>query len=157
MQVTTDAEHKFELSLQLDLLDDAYKLAVAADSELKWKQVGDYALTKWNVGMAEECLASAHDLSGLMLVYHATGNRDGLARVADMAASTQQNNMAFLSAFVANDTQKCLQLLSGPEAAFFSRTFMDNNSMQAAAEQWKQSVHQEGMGKIARAIATPVE
>ena len=41
--MSTDAEHRFELALQLADLDLAHQLAKEAQSEHKWKQLADLA------------------------------------------------------------------------------------------------------------------
>lgn len=58
MQITTDPEHKFELAIALDELEVALELAKATPSpenEVKWKMVGDTALSRWKFGLAREC------------------------------------------------------------------------------------------------------
>jgi coatomer subunit beta' len=57
LQVTTDLEHKFELTLQLgrllgsDAEDGAYEIANKLESAAKWKAVGEQALLQWNVNL----------------------------------------------------------------------------------------------------------
>lgn len=58
LAVTNDREHRFELSLQLNLLDDAYALAESEtnDPDQKWKQVSDLALLSGEFAIAESCM-----------------------------------------------------------------------------------------------------
>jgi coatomer subunit beta' len=47
LQVTTEPDHKFDLSLQLDELNSALEIVCSlsdAEAETKWKSVGDRAL-----------------------------------------------------------------------------------------------------------------
>jgi len=44
--MTPDLDHKFELALGLNKVDDAFKIAQESDSAEKWKQVGDIALSR---------------------------------------------------------------------------------------------------------------
>jgi coatomer subunit beta' len=47
--LTTDMDHKFELSVLLGRVDDALKCAHELKSVEKWKSLGDLALKNWNV------------------------------------------------------------------------------------------------------------
>ena len=78
--------------------------------------------------MAEHCLKSAKDLSGLLLLYSARGSVGGLTALAADALAGGKHNVAFLARFLLGDLAGCVQLLidSGriPEAAFFARTYV---------------------------------
>lgn len=91
LEVTTDPDHKFELSLQLDDLDSAVEIARGLpeqEAESKWKQLGDRALTVWRFDLARECFEKAGDLSALMLLLLATGDRKGLNGLAKKAGKS---------------------------------------------------------------------
>lgn len=88
MQVTTDPDHKFDLSLSLDDLDGALDIARSIpgpEAEVKWKAVGDRALAVWRFDLARECYEASGDLGALMLLYTSTGERDKLASLAEAA------------------------------------------------------------------------
>lgn len=85
LEVSTDAEQKFDLAIQLGKLDIATELARELDSEARWRNLGDVALSNWKFDLAEECLQKAKDLSGLLLFYSSSNNRDGMRKVADEA------------------------------------------------------------------------
>ena len=88
LQVTTDPDHKFDLSLQLDDLDTATEIARSLpeiESETKWKALGDRALALWRFDLARESFEKAGDLSALMLLLLATGDREGLRELAAKA------------------------------------------------------------------------
>ena len=90
LQVTTDPDHKFDLSLQLDDLDAAVEIARTVpelEAEAKWKQIGDRALAVWRFDLARESFEKAGDLSALMLLLLAIGDRDGLAKLAATAGA----------------------------------------------------------------------
>ena len=57
------------------------------EAELKWKALGDRALTVWRFDLARECFEKANDLSALMLLMSATGDRTGLQALAEKAGS----------------------------------------------------------------------
>jgi coatomer subunit beta' len=70
LQVTTDPDHQFDLSLQLDDLDTAVKIArsvLEPEVETKWRVIGDRALTVWRVDLARESFEKAGALSALAI------------------------------------------------------------------------------------------
>lgn len=90
MQITTDPEHKFDLSLQLDDLDTAVEIVRSIpeiEAEMKWKSLGDRALAVWRFDLARESFEKANDLSALMLLLLSTGDRAGLQKLAASAGT----------------------------------------------------------------------
>lgn len=88
LQVTTDPDHKFDLSLQLDDLETAISIARSipeAEAETKWKSLGDRALAAWRFDLARESFEKANDLSALMLLLLSIGDKDGLEQLAASA------------------------------------------------------------------------
>ena len=67
--MSTDPDHRFELSIGLDKLEIALAMATELDSEQKWKQLGDKALAKGSFTIAEECFDRAGDLNTLLLIF----------------------------------------------------------------------------------------
>lgn len=130
LQVTTDPDHQFDLSLQLDDLDTAVKIArsvLEPEAETKWKAIGDRALTVWRFDLAREAFEKAGDLSALMLLLLSTGDREGLQKLAATAEKKGANNLAFATLFQLGDAKPCVDLLvktnRAPEAALFARTY----------------------------------
>lgn len=75
----------------MDDLDTALEIAQATpdpESEVKWKAVGDKALSVWKFGMAKKCYTKAGDVSALLLLGLATGDRSGLEELAKEAGRT---------------------------------------------------------------------
>jgi coatomer subunit beta' len=54
-ELTPDQDHKFDLALVLNRVDEAHKIAEAQQSNEKWRKVGDIALSRGNFTMAEDC------------------------------------------------------------------------------------------------------
>ena len=84
LQVTSDPDHKFDLSLQLDDLDTALEIARSIpdlEAETKWKALGDRALAVWRFDLARESFEKANDLSALMLLLLSTGDTAGLQKL----------------------------------------------------------------------------
>lgn len=86
--MTTDPDHKFDLALTLDDLDTAVEIARSVpdnEAEVKWKALGDRALAVWRFDLARESFEKAGDLSALMLLLLATGERAGIKALAEKA------------------------------------------------------------------------
>ncbi|KAI0960647.1 hypothetical protein AcW1_005111 [Taiwanofungus camphoratus] len=163
LQVTTDPDHKFDLSLQLDDLDAAVEIARSVpelEAETKWKSIGDRALAVWRFDLARESFEKAGDLSALMLLLLATGDRDGLAKLAATAEQKGQNNLAFASLLQLGDPKACVDLLvkthRAPEAAMFARTYVPSK-VPEAVHAWRTDLQEKGRPKLSSAIAHPAE
>lgn len=106
MQVTSDPDHKFDLSLQLDDLDAAVDIVRAIpenEAETKWKALGDRALSVWRFDLAREAFERANDLSASMLLLLSTGDREGLQQLAATAgASFRVYSIGFV-----DDARRC--------------------------------------------------
>jgi coatomer subunit beta' len=159
LQVTTDLDHKFDLSLQLDDLDTALGIvreAPESESEAKWKSLGDRALAVWRFDLAREAFDKAGDLTALMLLLLSTGDRQGLEALASKAETQGQNNLAFAAVWQLGDADKCVDLLvkteRAPEAALFARTYAPSQAPKAV-EAWKADL--KARPKIAASIAEP--
>ncbi|KAK0491647.1 coatomer protein [Armillaria novae-zelandiae] len=161
LQVTTDPDHKFDLSLQLDDLDTAIEIARSIpelEAEAKWKSLGDRALTVWRFDLARESFEKAGDLSALMLLLLAIGDRDGLKALSSKAAEKGLNNLAFASLFQLGDANSCVDLLvktqRAPEAALFARTYAPSQ-VPKAVDAWQADLKTKNRPKIAASVAHP--
>ncbi|KAF9034097.1 coatomer protein [Panaeolus papilionaceus] len=161
IQVTTDPDHKFDLALSLDDLDTATQIARTVpenEAEVKWKALGDRALTVWRFDLAKESFEKANDLSALMLLLLSTGDREGLAELAKKAEEKGQNNLAFAITLQLGDVAGCTDLLiktqRAPEAAIFARTYGPSHAPKALAA-WKAELTSKGRSKLAATIADP--
>ena len=61
--------------------------------------------------LAEECLSHAADLSGLLLLYSALGDAEGMTKLASLAREQGKNNVTFLCLFMLGKLEECIQLL----------------------------------------------
>ncbi|OSC97980.1 coatomer beta [Trametes coccinea BRFM310] len=163
LQVTTDPDQKFELSLQLDDLDAAVEIARSVpelEAETKWKAIGDRALTVWRFDLARESFEKAGDLSALMLLLLAIGDREGLAKLAKQAEEKGQNNLAFATLLQLGDPKPCVDLLikthRAPEAAMFARTYAPSKAPEAV-KAWRADLQAKNRTKLAAAVADPSE
>ncbi|KAJ2077279.1 Coatomer subunit beta' [Coemansia sp. RSA 988] len=160
LEVTTDPEQRFDLAVQLNKLEIAYSLAEESDAEAKWRIVGDCALRTWNFDLAERCMGKAKDLSGLLLLYSASGNRTGMEKLAKQAEDAGANNIAFACYQSLQQDEKCLDLLLRieriPEAALFARTYLPGR-VDGIVRQWRALLDGLDKHKAAEAIASPAD
>ena len=160
LKVATDPEHRFDLALGLGDLQQAVAIARQADTEHKWKTVGDAALTGWDVKLAQECFVKAKDLGSLLLLYSATSDTAGLRELAQLAEDAASNNVAFSALWQLGDTQACIDLLVKTsrfaEAVLFSQTYKPSTTP-GLVKQWKGALEGEGKVKVARLLGCPPE
>ncbi|MGH0174991.1 UNVERIFIED_CONTAM: hypothetical protein FKN15_069757 [Acipenser sinensis] len=159
LAVSSDPEHRFELALQLGELKIAYQLAVEAESEQKWKQLAELAISKCQFGLAQECLHHAQDYGGLLLLATASGNATMVNKLAEAAEKDGKNNVAFMTYFLQGKLDHCLELLirTGrlPEAAFLARTYLPSQ-VSRVVKLWRESLSKVNQ-KAAASLADPTE
>jgi coatomer subunit beta' len=128
LAIATDDNYKFDLSVQLGKLDYAMAIAQTLDTPHRWKQLGELALSNGDVQVAEDCYMKGKDLSGLLLIYTAKADADGMEKLVPMAKEEGKMNIAFLVLFLLGRTAECLTLLCEssryPEAALLARTYV---------------------------------
>jgi len=166
LQVSTDPDHRFELALDLKNLEIAHtvlnQLETGEDStdiQSKWRRLGDLALTQGQVALAQSCAERSSDLSGLLLLYSSSGDREGMISLAEKAKNAGRSNVAFLAYFVTGQLDSCVQVLLDtnriPEAAFFARTYLPSR-ISSVLELWKNDLKKVNE-KAAEALADPVK
>jgi coatomer subunit beta' len=118
-------------------------IATEVQSESKWKQLGELAMSTGKLDMAEECLLHAMDLSGLLLLYSSLGDADGITKLASVAKEQGKNNVSFLCFFMLGKLEECLQLLIEsnriPEAALMARSYLPSKVPEIIAL-WKKDL-----------------
>ncbi|CAB1317705.1 unnamed protein product [Coregonus sp. 'balchen'] len=159
LAVSSDSEHRFELALQLGELKIAYQLAVEAESEQKWKQLAELAISKCQFSLAQECLHHAQDYGGLLLLATASGNAAMVGKLAEGAERDGKNNVAFMTYFLQGKLDHCLELLIRtnrlPEAAFLARTYLPSQ-VSRVVKLWRESLAKVNQ-KAAESLADPTE
>ncbi|KAE9984454.1 hypothetical protein EG328_008753 [Venturia inaequalis] len=159
LEISTDSEHRFDLALDLGQLDIALAIADKEGAgDHKWRSVGDKALEGWDVKTAESCFWHAKDLGSLLLLYSASGDREGLRRLADAAQSAAQFNCQFQALWLLNDVDACIKCLSDTsrfaEAVFFAQTYKPSAAPKAV-QAWKASLEKDGKGRVAKVLGMP--
>ncbi|PSS07451.1 Coatomer subunit beta-2 like, partial [Actinidia chinensis var. chinensis] len=159
LEVATDPDYRFELAIQLGKLEVAKEIATGSQSESKWKQLGELALSTGMLEMAEDCLKSAMDLSGLLLLYSSLGDAEGILKLASLAKENGKNNVAFLCLFMLGKLEECLQLLVDsnriPEAALMARSYLPSKVSEIVAI-WRKDLNKVNP-KAAESLADPEE
>jgi len=95
-----DVDHKFELALQLNKINEAYGLALKENNINKWKQIGDLALINGHFQIAIDSLKAANDINGLFLIFSSLGMKDELKSLAEKAIESTRYNIAFSCYFL---------------------------------------------------------
>ncbi|KAI8544408.1 hypothetical protein RHMOL_Rhmol08G0294200 [Rhododendron molle] len=159
MEVATDPDYRFDLAIQLGKLEVAQEIATGAQSESKWKQLGELAMSKGLLELAEACLKNAMDLSGLLLLYSSLGDAEGLLELASLAKENGKNNVAFLCLFMLGKLEECIQLLIDsnriPEAALMARSYLPSKVSEIVAI-WRKDLNKVNP-KAAESLADPEE
>ncbi|XP_042446952.1 coatomer subunit beta'-1-like isoform X1 [Zingiber officinale] len=157
LEVATDPNYRFDLAVQLGRLEIAKVIAIELQSESKWKQLGELAMSTGKLEMAEECLLHAMDLSGLLLLYSALGDAEGITELSSLAKEQGKNNVAFLSLFILGKLEDCLQLLVDsnriPEAALMARSYLPSQVSKIVSI-WKKDLSKVNP-KAADSLADP--
>jgi coatomer subunit beta' len=158
LEVATDQEHRFDLSLALNRLDIALEIARVADVDHKWKTVGDAAMNAWDLLLAQKCFTHAKDLGSLLLLYTSSSNADGLRNLAEQASAAGLHNVAFSALWNLGDIDACIDLLSRTnrlaEAVLFAHTYKPSHAPTLVAR-WKESLESSGKNKVSRLIGVP--
>jgi coatomer subunit beta' len=114
-----------------------------ADIQFKWKQLGDLALTCGEMELSKKCAEKAGDLSGLLLMYSAYGDRKAMGELATKARQVGKFNVAFAAAYILGDVHQCVDMLLDigrvPEAALFARTYVPSRIGEVVAV-WKKEL-----------------
>jgi len=165
MAVTLDPDHKFDLALELNKIDEAHALILETPEEdisntdtiAKWKRLSDAALKQNNFTLTEAASIASDDFSGLLLLYSATGNLKGVEELATLATKARKINVAFVANLLLGKVEQCADLLLEskrlPEAAFFARTYLPSR-VEEIVSLWKQDLAKV-TESAANALASP--
>jgi len=166
-EVTTDLDHKFDLSIELNKIDLAHEILLktpeedkeATETQAKWKRLSDAALKENNFGLCEAASVASNGYSDLLLLYSAVGNLDGMKRLATLAAAGGKTNVAFVAYLLTGNVEACADLLIStrrlPEAAFFVRTYLPSRIDEVVAI-WKKDLASVSES-AAKSLAAPTD
>ncbi|CAO3657574.1 unnamed protein product [Mucor hiemalis] len=158
LDITSDEDQRFELSIQLGKLNIATEIAEKTNNVAKWRILGDKALAEYKFKLAEKCLLNSKDLNGLLLFYLSSGDKVGLRNVADMSIEEGKHNISFSALMSLDEKEEILQLLIKterlPEAALFARTYCPEK-ISDIVQIWKADLKSKGKNKVAESLADP--
>lgn len=157
LEISPDAEQKFDLAIKLGRLSLAQEILSEQESENRWIQLGDAALKKFNFTLALQCYEKANDLESLFLLYSSFNNREELVSLAKNAETSGKFNLAFNAYWVAGDIAGAKDLLLKsnrvPEAALLSLTYGESaESINTVVDVWKQTLINDGKAAIAERV-----
>ncbi|ODQ78020.1 hypothetical protein BABINDRAFT_9627 [Babjeviella inositovora NRRL Y-12698] len=162
LELTTDNEQKFELSVAMNDLAQAFEIAKIDDAEPKWKKLGDVALKNWNVKLAADCYDKANDFASLLLIHTSTNNQEALNNLAEKAVANGHYNVAFNCYWTMGDLGKATQLLKLnnrlPEAAIVGLTYgLEATQLNALVKDWEADLNKSGKSHVSARLANPVD
>eukprot|EP00922_Rhytidocystis_sp_ex-Travisia-forbesii_P036223 GHVS01053735.1.p1 GENE.GHVS01053735.1~~GHVS01053735.1.p1 ORF type:complete len:1049 (-),score=156.03 GHVS01053735.1:77-3223(-) len=167
LQITQDADHKFELALSLGKLQMCAEIIKSTSEDLtsaslnnsRWKQLGDVAIEQGNFPLALGCFTEANDYSGMLLIYTSLGDSEGLRQLAAKAADNGKINIAVMSYLLLRDVKACVEVMINskrlPEAAFFARTYCPSQVTRVLTL-WRQDLASVNE-MVAQSLADPSE
>lgn len=110
------------------------------DTMAKWKKLSDAALKISDFDLTEACSLASDDFPGLLLLYSAVGNFEGMEALANAAQKKGKTNVAFIAYLLTGNVEACADLLIKtnrlPEAAFFARTYLPSR-VEEIVSLWK--------------------
>jgi coatomer subunit beta' len=143
--ITPDKDHKFDLALQLNKIEEASSIAEEQESVDKWKKVGDIALMSGYFDLAERCFDKSQDYNSLLLFYSSFGDEEGLKRLVESAERNGKYNVALEAAYLLADPETCINILLKSkrvaEAAMFARAYAPSK-IDMVMKQWEDLLKQ---------------
>ena len=127
LDISRDNDYKCDLAMQLGRLDLAKELVLASPSENKWRHLGDLALKKGQIALADSCMLQAGDVNSLLLLRSSLGDANGIKELSAMAQSKGRLNVAFVCEYMLGNAENCIVILQKfarhPEAAMLARSY----------------------------------
>ncbi|KAG2732842.1 hypothetical protein G9P44_003832 [Scheffersomyces stipitis] len=160
--LSQDFDSKFQISLSTGNLKQAYELlstnqkenpSTALANSNKWKRLGDLALTKWQIKLAEDCFWLANDYSSLLLLLSSSNNQKELSRLATECEAKGKYNIAWQAWWLTGQKEKCLDLLVKserlPEAAIFGANYgVSSEKLESTVKSWKNKLDSKNKSKV---------
>ena len=162
LEISTDPDHRFDLALSLDALDIALSIAEqtpAPENEVKWKAVGDRALSSWKFATAKRAYEHAGDVGALFLLGLAMGDANAVKEVGRLAKGKGLNNIAFAASWQTGDARSAVDLLvdteRASEGALLARTYAPSR-VGKAVNAWRGELEKKGRAKVGALVADPL-
>lgn len=164
--LSQDFDSKFQISLSTNNLLQAYELLSDYQNEnpstslanaSKWKKLGDLALSKWQIKLAQDCFWLAKDHASLLLLLSSSNNQKELTKLAEECESVGKYNIALQTWWITGNKEKCLELLIKSErlteAAFFGVNYnADKAKVNDAIKLWKTKLELKNKTKVSERL-----
>lgn len=164
--LSQDFDSKFQISLATNNLKQAYALlsenqkenptTILANSS-KWKTLGDLALSKWQIKLAEDCYWLANDYSSLLLLLSSSNNQKGLTKLAEECETKGKYNIGWQAWWLSGNKTKCTELLIKSErfteAAVFANNYnVEQSQIENAVKSWKLKLDSQNKSRISERL-----
>lgn len=160
--LSQDFDTKFQICLTKNDLQQAYELLLQHQTESpstalangsKWKKLGDLALNKWRIKLAQDCFCFANDYSSLLLLLSSSNNVEQLTKLAEQCESKGKYNIAFQAWWIIGDKEKSFQLLQKSErfteASFLGQNYgIPKDQLLEAINNWKAELTKSNRSRI---------
>jgi coatomer subunit beta' len=157
--VVRNTRSKFELAIELGLLNEAIAFCEELKEPIYWKKLGDLALITGEFPIAEKAFWSCEDLNSLLLLASCLGDRAVLLKVADKAKESKHWSVAFLGFWICGRIQECLDVLMDSkkfgQAAIFCKNFCPSR-IEEVFKNWK-SFLESTSDPFVKRIANPFD
>lgn len=157
LEISPDAEQKFEIALKLKNFSIAHEIALKDSNPHKWKSLGDLALSSFQYKMAIESFEKADDVESLFLLYSSLNLKSKLNDLADLAKGKGKYNVAFNSYWASGNLAKAVELLtiSGRPVEASILGFNYGVDASKSVEQWKKELESLQKSSIAERVSIP--
>jgi coatomer subunit beta' len=112
LEISPDAEQKFEIALKIKDFTTAHKIALEDSTPHKWKSLGDLALSSFQYKLAIESFEKAEDIESLFLIYTSLNSKSQLETLAESAKAKGKYNVAFNCYWSCGNIIKAVELLN---------------------------------------------
>ncbi|ODV63613.1 coatomer subunit beta' [Ascoidea rubescens DSM 1968] len=160
LEISTDNEQKFQLSLKMKDFKQAYTIATEENNESKWRTLGDLSLKSFNYKLAIDCYEKAKDLESLFLIFSSFNNLNKLRELGIEAEESRKFNLAFNCYWLTGEREKIVDLLAHSErlseCAIFGLTYgVKNIQLGEIVNKWKTDLTKNGKKNIADRLCDP--
>lgn len=166
-----DFDSKFQICLSTGDLKQAFRLLSTKEEEDKlsatsnagkWKKLGDLALLKWNIKLAQDCFWLAQDYPSLLLMLSSSNNQKGLVKLAEDCEAKGKYNIAFQAWWLTGNKVACQKLLNKSErfteAAFFGVNYgVSKEITEDTVNSWKSNLESKGKKKISENLISDLK
>lgn len=169
--LSQDFDSKFQISLSTNNLKQAYGLlsqyqeenpSTSVGNSNKWKKIGDLALTKWQIKLAQDCFWLANDHASLLLLLSSSNNQKELVRLAEACEANGKYNIAWQAWWLTANKEKCLDLLIKSErfteAALFGANYsLGEEKLSHVIDEWKTKLDKNNKSKVSEILCEKIE